>query len=463
MLFNTQLFLLIFLPLCAAGYYVVARSESARSWWLIAASMLFYSYWDVRLTPLLIVSIAANWALVRLAGSRRNWLLGLGVVVNLTVLGVFKYVDFFAGTLFSVLSLDIPQFSIVLPLGISFFTFQQISYLVDRQRGKGPTYLFREYALYVSFFPQLIAGPIVRHDQIIAQYQCSPVRDGLHQRLVTGMALLTLGLIKKLMFADEAAEIANPVFTAAAGPDLLTTADAWLGLVAFTVQIYFDFSAYSDMAIGLALLFGFSLPVNFNAPYTACSISDFWRRWHITLSEFLRDYLYIPLGGNRFGAVRLYMALMLTMLLGGLWHGAAWTFVAWGGVHGAALVVAHTWRANMLRCPKVCGWVMTLAVVMLAWVFFRAPDFAVAGAYLAALFGGGFSAANTMTSLSGLDSSIVLWVAVALALVGPTSQKLALELLPSTRTCGIGIGVALAIVILAAGGARSEEFIYFQF
>ena len=332
MLFNSQLFLLLFLPLTLIAYYGLSHNRAQREWLLITASLIFYGYWDYRLVPLLVGSIIANWLFaLSFRGRSHKAIVTLGVTLNLFIIGVFKYADFFAGSLSWLAGEQHTPWNIILPLGISFFTFQQISYLAGRYKGEAPTYGFREYFLYVCFFPQLIAGPIVRHHQLIYQFADAPKRDGLHERLSRGASLLAIGLVKKIFIAD-------PLF-ASAGKTALSAIDAWAATLAFTFQIYFDFSGYSDMAIGLALMFGLSLPVNFNVPYRATSIREFWRRWHITLSQFLRDYLYIPLGGGRHGMLTQFLALTLTMFLGGLWHGAGWTFVVWGLMHGLALAV----------------------------------------------------------------------------------------------------------------------------
>ena len=463
MLFHTQQFLLVFLPLSLCGFYALARRPNARRWWLIVASLAFYGYWDLRLLPLLLVSIVLNWMLVR--GARVGMIrraTAFGVVLNLVVLGAFKYANFFAETLAAIFPLQHAPFDIVLPLGISFFTFQQISYLIDLQRGAACRYRFADYALYVSFFPQLIAGPIVRHDEVIAQYALDPYRQGLAERLSRGSILLLLGLAKKLILADAAADLADPVFAAVAAGHALGAAQAWIGLCAFTVQIYFDFSAYSDMAIGIGALFGVFLPENFNAPYRARSIAQFWRCWHITLSSFLRDYLYIVLGGNRHGRMREYTALIVTMLLGGLWHGASWTFVVWGGVHGMALALGHVWRRYALPCPGFLGWLLTMMVVVLAWVLFRAVDFATAWRFYTALLATG-SADSSMHVVRDLHSPLILLVAMVIATVGPTSQRLALILLPARRLVAIVAGLAMAVIVLVAGDSGSQEFIYFQF
>ena len=462
MLFHTQLFLLVFLPLVLVGYYFGARHRAFRSWLLIAASLIFYGYWDLRLLPLLVGSIIANWMFARYHQRIGGVLLvTLGVTLNLVVLGVFKYADFFADTLAMLSGSAHERWNIILPLGISFFTFQQISYLVDLKRGKAALYTFTEYALYVSFFPQLIAGPIVRHGEIIYQYARDPLRSGLYERLCKGLLLLLFGLFKKSVLADEMADIADPLFQSAADGTALSIAESWVATAAFGLQIYFDFSAYSDMAIGLALLFGLSLPINFDAPYRAVSIRDFWRRWHMTLSRFLRDYLYIPLGGSRVGPWRQLATLMITMLLGGLWHGAAWTFVLWGGLHGAALAVNHAWERAGHTLPRHLAQLLTLLFVTLAWVPFRATDFTTAWDIYASLFALAQVPLTAAQEYSG-DPELIL-VAAAFALLGPTSQRLALELARPRLLVAVGAGIGYAAMLLAVGGWHSREFIYFQF
>ena len=455
MLFNSQIFLLGFLPLALLAWYRAAGSHATRVWLMVGASFAFYGYWELRLVPLLAASILVNWLLAR--HLPRGLLAPVGASANLCLLGVFKYADFFAGTLAALTGSEPPAFGIILPLGISFFTFQQIAYLVDRARGRAPEYRFADYALFVSFFPQLIAGPIVRHDQIIDQYALDPRRDAMHARFAQGLILLILGLLKKVALADELARIADPVFATAAAGASLPALDAWCGTLAFGLQIYFDFSGYSDMAIGLALLFGLHLPVNFNAPYTARSISDFWRRWHITLSTFLRDYLYITLGGNRHGVVRQYLALMITMLLGGLWHGAAWTFVAWGGLHGAALVINHAARRTGLRLPAPLGALFTFTFVMLAWIPFRASDFSSAVLVFRSLWD------TAGAALPFPEHAWLLLPALLAATLGPVSQQIARARVPPRTGFAFACGVLLATMLIATGGWRTPEFIYFQF
>ncbi len=353
MLFHSQAFLLLFLPPVLVGFYLL--SGRFRLWWLLVASFAFYGYWDIRLLPLLAGSIAVNWALAamwgRLGATERGASAPImaGVAMNLLLLGIFKYADFIAESAAYAGGWVHDPWNIVLPLGISFFTFQQLSYLIDLRRGQAPVYGFRDYALYVAFFPQLIAGPIVRHNELVSQFGRDPWRDGAAERLSRGALLLTFGLAKKVFVADRLARVADPLFQAAHGG--LSFAESWVAAAAFGLQIYFDFSAYSDMAIGLALMFGFALPENFRSPYRSVSLRDFWQRWHMTLSRFLRDYLYVPLGGSRHGAIRTVAALMSTMLLGGLWHGAAWTFVLWGALHGLGLVVVHLWQRAGFRLP----------------------------------------------------------------------------------------------------------------
>jgi D-alanyl-lipoteichoic acid acyltransferase DltB (MBOAT superfamily) len=468
MLFHSQIFLLLFLPLALAAYYAYATRPTLRRWILIVASILFYGYWDVRLVPLLVGSVTGNWLIAYVATRTRGrtdpgrYLPWIGVAFNLLLLGIFKYADFFADSLAAVLGSGHRPWNIILPLGISFFTFQQISYLVDLRRGEAPLYAFTDYALYVSFFPQLIAGPIVRHHEVILQYRADPWRDGLYERLSRGLALLILGLIKKVIIADGLALIADPIYAragGAAGP-VVGFADGWLAALGFTFQLYFDFSGYTDMAIGLALMFGFVLPINFDIPYRATSIRGFWRRWHMTLSRFLRDYLYIPLGGSRRGAVVQTRAALITMLLGGLWHGAGWTYVAWGGLHGVALIVNHLWRRTGLRLPAGLAWALTMLFVIAGWVLFRAEDFAAALNVLegmAGLHGPALDAVATVNDLWLLPTAAVL------AIAGPTGHRLAHEIMPPRRLAAAALAMALVFVTLTAGGGDNAVFIYFQF
>ncbi len=460
MLFNSQIFLLGFLPVVLTAYYLLARLRLVREWLLIFSSLFFYAYWDIRLLPLIIISMVANWIFVygffQIAG---RGLIPIAVTLNLLVIGIFKYADFFAGSLAWVIGTDHQAWNIILPLGISFFTFQQISYLVDVSRNKAPLYGFREYCLYVSFFPQLIAGPIVRHDEFIFQLERSPLREGLAERLSRGSTLLVIGLIKKVLIADSFAKLSDQMFSAANGGGL-STIDAWLGALAFSFQIYFDFSGYSDMAIGLALLFGLTLPVNFNIPYIATSIQDFWRRWHITLSHFLRDYLYIPLGGSWFGPTRQASALAVTMLLGGLWHGAAWTFVLWGGLHGLALIVQSLWHKRAFALPSIVGWFLTMLFLCVTWVLFRAENFAQATSMLESMLGTG-PVVPGITNYAAAPWGLAIGAIVAL--VGPSSQRFCLECDFRKPVLGVVVGLAFVFLALKVGSDLAPEFIYFQF
>lgn len=462
MLFSSQVFLIAFLPAVLAIYYFCAARPRLRVWLLIVASVVFYGYWDLRLVPLLAASVVVNWLFARAIGiGSARWHTAAGVGLNLLVLGIFKYADFFAGSLSALFGVEHRAWGIVLPLGISFFTFQQVSYLVDRGRGRAPLYRFEDFALFVSFFPQLIAGPIVRHNEIIQQYALHPLRAGFDERFSRGLTLFVIGLAKKTLLADQLSPLADPLFSASAVGTVLGTADSWVAAIAFGLQIYFDFSGYSDMAIGLALLFGFTLPINFNAPYRAASVREFWRRWHMTLSRFLRDYLYIPLGGSRHGPARTMLALMATMLLGGLWHGAAWTFVVWGGLHGLALAVQRVWDRVGIALPRVVGWTLTMLVVVFAWVMFRAESFGSAWALWAGMLGIGEGGRGFALAQPADLWLVALGGAIVLGL--PTSQSVALDRLRPARLAAVATGGLGLYVALLVGGGRAVEFIYFQF
>ena len=456
MLFNSQLFVLGFLPLVLAAYYA-APGRRGRQAVMVVGSLAFYAGWDPRFVPALVGLTVANWAVARVWGAlRRDWLLVAGVVMNLGVLGVCKYANFLGAELYGLMGLDWAPLPIILPLGVSFFTFQKISYLVDLRRGDRHVYGLLEFSAFVTFFPQLIAGPLVRHNEMIPQFARDPRGEAVWENLSRGAVLFVIGFAKKVGIADTAAAMADLVFgQAALGP--VGGAAAWAGAGAYAVQILFDFSGYSDMAIGLGLMFGLRLPFNFDAPYRAVSLRDFWRRWHMTLSRFLRDYVYIPLGGSRAGASRQAVNVVATMLLGGLWHGAGWNFVAWGGVHGVGLAVNGAWVRTGWRMPAVAGWAVTLVFVVLAWVLFRAPDFATALRMYSAMAGvNGWGGVR-------VEGQWLLAAAAAVALVGPTSQAVALERLRASRWMAGAAGAALAGLLVLAGGRVPNEFIYFQF
>ncbi|RMG16050.1 MAG: MBOAT family protein [Planctomycetota bacterium] len=433
MLFNSYVFLLVFLPLCLGGYVLLTRAAPRRValGWLVAASLVYYGWFEPRYLALLGGSLVVNFALgVRLARFRRKRVLALGVALNLLALAYFKYAGLLVRTAAELSGADWSPPRILLPIGISFFTFQQIAYLVDAHRAKTHEYHPVDYSLFVTFFPQLIAGPIVHHGDVLPQFE-RPYR--LQARdLAVGASIFAVGLAKKVLLADEVARYATPVFQAADAGLGVTTLEAWLGTLAYALQLYFDFSGYSDMAIGLGRVFGVRLPLNFDSPYKAVSVVDFWRRWHMTLSRFLRDYLYIPLGGNRRGKVRRYLNLLLTMFLGGLWHGAGWNFALWGLLHGGYLCLNHAWSALRLRwgwAPaassrpgRVLAVGLTFLAALVAWVPFRAETFAGTGRILAALVGcGGPVPAPSIEPLKALG-----WVLPLLGVVWllPNTQEL---------------------------------------
>ncbi len=396
MLFNSHLFLFIFLPVVLGVYLALGSKRELAGIWLGLASLYFYGSWNFAYVPLLLLSICVNYAFGFMIG-RGKKLLVWGLIFNLALLGYYKYAHFFVSNLDQLAGLDWQLGRIVLPLGISFFTFTQIAYLMDVSRGEVREYRFSHYLLFVTYFPHLIAGPILHHREMMPQFE-SGKRPSFGDFSV-GMTIFLAGLFKKVILADGIASYVAPVFDAHSAGLEPTFVDAWFGALAYTCQLYFDFSAYSDMAIGLSRLFGIKLPVNFYSPYQAVNIIEFWHRWHMTLSRFLRDYLYIPLGGNRKGKVRRHLNLMATMLLGGLWHGAGWTFVIWGGLHGLYLVINHAWISlkerlgipSFGKAGRVLGRTLTFLCVVIGWVFFRAENIDSA-----------FSILKGMTGLNGI-------------------------------------------------------------
>lgn len=394
MLFNSYEFIFLFLPLTFIVFFTLSKYRLTRiaTAWLAIASLVFYGYWNPPYLILLLISITWNYLMgdriscIELGSRRAKILLWVGISFNLILIIYYKYAGFLIGSVNQVIHTDLPVSDIILPLAISFYTFTQIAYLVDAYRGetKNARYDFLTYSLFVSFFPQLIAGPILRHDELIPQLRRGRFFILYDKNIARGLLLFSLGLCKKVLIADNLSPWVGPIFANTAD---VTFIEAWVGALSYSFQLYFDFSGYSDMAIGLGWLFNINLPINFNSPYKATSISDFWRRWHMTLSNFLRDYLYIPLGGSRKGEIRRYVNLMITMLLGGLWHGAGWTFVVWGGLHGLYLSINHWWRKWGISLPKFFAWLITFIAVVFSWVLFRSPTFSDALELLQAMVG----------------------------------------------------------------------------
>ncbi len=410
MLFNSYIFILLFLPITLILFFCIGRKGYYRIAiaWLVSASLFFYGFWNPIYLVLILASILFNYSIgVVLSQKRalsdgrhsitRRAFLSFGIIVNLLLLGYFKYFNFFSDNINRFIGSNLPLEEIILPLAISFFTFQQIAYLVDAYRYETGEYNFIHYCLFVTFFPQLISGPIVHHKEMMPQFVEKKIFRLNYEHCAVGITIFFIGLFKKVVLADGIAGYSTPVFDAAEQSFNLTFVEAWGGAMAYSFQIYFDFSGYSDMAIGIARMFGIKLPLNFHSPYKAVNIIEFWRRWNITLSRFLRDYLYISLGGNRKGKTTRYINLMITMILGGLWHGANWTFVAWGALHGIYLVINHAWRTikkslgyNRTHSSTLGHFLsrtITFGAVVISWSLFRAESFDGAIQMLRAMVG----------------------------------------------------------------------------
>lgn len=479
MLFNSLEFILAFLPVTFLVYFWLNQKRLivAGKSWLVLASLVFYAWWNVQYLPLILVSILVNFAignaLARQVGDgerrgrlRAKWLLAAGIVFNLGLLGYYKYADFFLGNLGRVLDAPIEPLGIVLPLAISFFSFTQIAYLVDSYRGRAKEYDLLNYALFVTFFPHLIAGPIVHHGEIMPQFSAVANLARRHRNVLFGLMLFSIGLAKKVLIADTFAVWATAGFDQA---DHLNFYEAWATSLSYTFQIYFDFSGYTDMALGAALLFNIRMPVNFNSPYRATSIQDFWRRWHITLSRFLRDYLYIPLGGSRRGAGRVYANLVATFVLGGLWHGATWMFVLWGALHGAAMVVHRLWQRLGVRMPTLLAWLLTFNFINLTWIVFRAQTLEDALKVLRGMTG--LDAMGRMgerfTGWTGLlDPQIEVGLALLAGLALVLSWRNSNVLLAGARpglAGAVACGLLAAVSLLTLMASKYSEFIYFNF
>lgn len=499
MLFTTATFVLLYLPVTLIGFFLIGgRSHAAAAGWLFLSSLFFYGYWMPLFTLLLVASIGVNFGIgLRILRARgggandhpastatRRWL-ALGVTFNLGLLGYFKYANFFVDNLNVALGSHWDIGRVILPIGISFYSFTQIAFLVDTCRGKVREANVVHYGLFVTYFPHLIAGPVLHHAQMMPQFADASIYRPRAGNLTAGLVIFCLGLFKKVVLADGISPYADAVFKAADLGQMPSTSEAWIGATAYTLQLYFDFSGYSDMAIGLSWMFNVRLPFNFDSPYRATSISDFWRRWHVSLSTFLRDYLYIALGGNRRGAVRRYANLMITMVLGGLWHGASWSFVIWGGLHGLYLALNHAFRAMLgerivtrldaSRAWTLVAWALTMLAVVVGWVFFRAESFGGAQRILAAMAGRGASALELeMLWNAGLQVHTALWWCAVLggaAALSPNSNRIGTKVQatlqhPSLLRAAIATAAALGVAFLVLLNTARESvsaFIYFNF
>ncbi len=386
MLFNSYEFILIFLPITFFIYFYLNYKDmnSNSKLFLVFSSLFFYSWWNIKYLPIILFSIFFNFILGNFFLKNRNKIILIfGIIVNIALLIYFKYTDFFIKNIDYAFNLNIPLLNLTLPLAISFFTFQQISYLVDSYRGDTKEYDFLNYALFVTFFPQLIAGPIVHHKEMMPQFMKLKNRYINYKNISMGFFIFSIGLFKKVIIADTFSIWATNGFDKAIDLNLF---EAWATSLSYTFQIYFDFSGYTDMAIGLALLFNIELPINFNSPYKSTNIQEFWRRWHITLSRFLREYIYIPLGGNRVKEIRVYFNLLITFIIGGIWHGAGWTFLFWGFLHGLALIIYRLWKRLNIKLYTFLSWLITFIFINITWVFFRAKEWSDAVKVLSSMF-----------------------------------------------------------------------------
>lgn len=442
--------------------------------WLLVASLFFYGYWNPAYLPLILISMLVNYAIGMFLGRNkaktyRKAILTIGIIFNVLLLGYFKYYDFFVENINFLIGSELVLKNILLPLAISFYTFQQIAYLVDSYRLETKEYNFLNYGLFVTFFPQLIAGPIVHHGQVMSQFSDKKTYRINYEHISQGLLIFAIGLFKKVAIADTFAEWANAGYS---NVNVLTFLDSWVTTLSYTLQLYFDFSGYSDMAIGLALLFNIRLPLNFNSPYKARDIQDFWRRWHITLSHFLTTYIYIPLGGNRKGPKRTYVNIFIIFLVSGIWHGAGWTFLIWGTMHGLASIICRYWKLAGFKMNSVLAWITTFLFVHFAWVFFRALTLQDALTVLKAMFGMNglrlpkewFHETNLdwlfPFSATTLELSITILIGLAISWYAKNSVEIMYE---TKRNVPMAVFAALLLFYSVMQLQQVSEFLYFNF
>lgn len=465
MLFNSYVFIFAFFPVTVTGYFLLNRFRLtyAAKVWLALASLVFYGWWDVKYVPLILASIGFNYLVGRLLQAasepqsrlhhRKKLLLTLGIIGNLLLLGYYKYADFLLENVNALTGSAVPLLQLVLPLGISFFTFTQIAFLVDAYKGKAKEYNIVNYILFVTFYPHLIAGPILHHGEMMPQFDRPRAKLWNWKNAAVGAYVFCIGLFKKVVIADTFAEFANDGFREAH-----TFVDSWVASLSYTFQLYFDFSGYTDMAIGIALLFNIRLPQNFNSPYKALSIQDFWRRWHMTLSRWLRDYLYIPLGGNRKGEFKTLRNLMLTFVIGGIWHGAGWTFLFWGFLHGAAQIVHRLWTKWARPMPMWLAWFITFMFINVTWVFFRAESWTQATRILKGM--AGMNGIVLGEARGHLFAIAMIAVFLPIVLFTRNSSERERDFRPGWK---VGIAMAVLFIISLMYFNRITEFLYFNF
>lgn len=470
MLFNSLTFY-VFLAITLLFYFTLTKSSSSNLHliWLIATSLFFYAFWNPVYLPLIIGSIVFNFLLGRQlvkVGSKSNrggrMLLWLGLLGNVGLLGYFKYADFFIANYNTVANSNIPLLHVVLPLGISFFTFTQIAFLVDASQGKIKECNFISYMLFVTFFPHLLAGPILHHAEMMPQFADATSSRINWKNIYAGLFLFAIGLFKQVVIADSLSESANAGFSHA---DSLEFFSAWHTTLSYTFQLYFDFSGYSDMALGIALMFNIRLPVNFNSPYAAMNLQNFWRRWHMTLSRFLRDYVYIPLGGNKVNGWRVYTNLFLTFLIGGIWHGAGWTFVVWGCIHGAGICIHRAWSHLNVKLPPFWAWLITFGFVHIAWVFFRANNLTDALIIARALFSPSKAIASGFP-MPEMHVSMIGALCIFVFMIYESFIKNSVDLLDELSLTIKWSAATAALLVTSTFfmlNSRVSEFLYFQF
>lgn len=484
MLFSSSDFIFYFLPITLTAYWLLSFFKNTRLllFFITAASLFFYAWWKIEYIWIILISIGFNFGVGRyLTGlveldkkSQARLVTILGIIGNLIALGYYKYAGFFSESLNAVFGTSVPVISVILPIGISFFTFQQIAYLADVYSGKVGRLDFLNYTTFVTFFPQLIAGPIVHHKDMMPQFVIDVPVSRRFSDFADGMFIFLLGLGKKMIIADTVANYSDALFTKSQF-GALTFWEGSTAALAYTVQIYFDFSGYSDMAVGLALMFSINLIWNFDSPYKSIDIVDFWRRWHISLSNWLRDYLYIPLGGNRKGDLRRYANLLITMVLGGLWHGASWTFVIWGTLHGVYLLCTHAVRKmrtlagltaeSTSRPMKVLSWLITFILVVIAWVFFRAVDANSALNVLSGIFGLNGLGFDQISGSSPIALGFLV-LGLFIAFLAPNTRQIHERFTSSIKWRYFLSGYAGAVAMISfifALRADESPFLYFNF